>query len=394
MKGAGAAMGIVLGLAAACGVLAVHARCTKSVTVRPPPLTAQGSIVGDDRGPLQEVLMHYVPELEGLFADAYRDFLGTLPSETHLIMVMRNGTRERFESFARRIDPSGALLARTRVLEIDVPLGLWSKDRALVLSPSAENAAAKTKLLVPPRPRPGESSRAADWDIVPAVAAQLPKFEMKQLPLAFDAGDFAVSGPRIVFDANLFARNRSRGYRSAEELRSRLTSLVSRDAVMLGREPGDVPRHHMSMYMALLGNGMALVGDPQAGARIVGRDYVPGEGSAETGAPLRADFSDETTSRFERAATDLTAAGFRVTRIPTVAFDDKTYFAYTNGIYETRAGTNVAWVPQFGERALDDAARAVYEQLGFRVIPVFVRALYTQHGTIGCLVNVLARGPA
>jgi hypothetical protein len=42
--------------------------------------------------------------------------------------------------------------------------------------------------------------------------------------------------------------------------------------------------------------------------------------------------------------------------------------------------------------ALDQAAREVYERLGWTVIPVSVRDVYTQHGTIGCLVNVLSRG--
>jgi hypothetical protein len=196
---------------------------------------------------------------------------------------------------------------------------------------------------------------------------------------------------RVLFDVNLFARNRSRGFRSAEELRDRMKSILGRDVVMLGKEPGDVPRHHMSMYMALLDGGVALVGDPEAGARLVGRGYVPGESSPESGEPLRADFSHETTARFDRAAAELDAAGFRVVRIPTVPFDDKTYFAYTNGVYETRAGRRVAWVPQFGATELDAAAREVYARLDYHVIPVSVRGVYAQHGTIGCLVNVLSR---
>jgi hypothetical protein len=40
---------------------------------------------------------------------------------------------------------------------------------------------------------------------------------------------------------------------------------------------------------------------------------------------------------------------------------------------------------------LDTAARTVYEQLGYEVRPVAVRRLFTSHGTIGCVVNVLAR---
>jgi hypothetical protein len=74
-----------------------------------------------------------------------------------------------------------------------------------------------------------------------------------------------------------------------------------------------------------------------------------------------------------------------------VAFLDKTYMAYTNGVYETRGGARVAWMPTFDLPELDARARAVYESLGWTVKPVRARGLYPFHGTIGCLVNVLAR---
>jgi hypothetical protein len=341
-------------------------------------------------------LMHYVPEVEPSFHDAYRDFLLSLAPETRVLFVVRRQDRARLDAFLAALDGGvgGGLVRRVRVVEIGRPLGIWSKDRALVLGPAGSGEArAKIELVIPPRTRPGEGSRPADWDIVPAVAAVLPaELVVRQLPIAFDAGDFAITRSRVVFDVNLFARNRARGFRSAGELRERTRTLLGRDVLMLGTEPGDVPRHHMSMYMALLDGNVALVGDPNAGARLVGRDYAPGETSPETGELLRADFSATTKTRFERAAADLAAAGFRVVRIPTVPFDDKTYFAYTNGIYETRGGRRTAWMPSFGVPAIDDAARAVYEGLGWNVIPVSVRSLYASHGTIGCVVNVLARG--
>lgn len=393
------AIGVLVGVFCALVVLFAlervrRANAREAALARPRPLTVSGAVVADDAGPLHEILMHYVPELEPTFVAAYTDFLGSLPPETRVVFVARRGSRARLDAFLARIDPNGMLASRTRFVEIDAALGIWSKDRALVLEPRASGAAGvlKTELLVPPRPKLGEGSRPGDWEIIPAVAASMPeRFEVKQLPIAFDAGDFAIAGSRVLFDVNLFMRNRSRGYRTPLELRDRMRSLIGRDVVMLGKEPGDVPRHHMSMYMAVLDGTTALVGDPEAGARIVGRDYAPGEASPETGEPLRADFSRETIARFDHAAADLAAAGFRVVRIPTVPFDDKTYFAYTNGVYETRAGRRTAWVPQLGVRALDDAAREVYERLGWSVKPVSVRSLYAQHGTIGCLVNVLSR---
>jgi hypothetical protein len=385
----GAASGIVLAL-----MLLLRSgghRRAESAPGPAPSATLTSAAVADDAGPLREVLMHYVPELEPSFHDTYRDFLLSLAPETRVLFVVRRQDRARLDAFLAALDGTGGLSHRVRVVEIGRPLGIWSKDRALVLG--SAGAGAKIELVIPPRTRAGEGSRPADWDIVPAVAAALPdELVVRQLPIAFDAGDFAITRSRVVFDVNLFARNRARGFRSPDELRERMKTLLARDVLMLGTEPGDVPRHHMSMYMALLDGNVALVGDPEAGTRLVGRDYVPGEKSPETGELLRADSSPATSARFERAAGDLAAAGFRVVRIPTIAFDDKTYFAYTNGIYETRAGRRTAWVPTFGVPAIDEAARAVYEGLGWNVIPVSVRSLYASHGTLGCVVNVLARG--
>ena len=383
-------IGFVLGLLCSVAVVLArgHAAAPVARAAAPARPVLSGRVVSDAAGPLREILMHYVAELEPTFRATYRDFLLTLPTETRVLFVVRRQDRARLDAFLEALD----LTKRTRVVEISTPLGIWSKDRALVLSALAGSDGTK-ELVIPPRTRAGEGSRPGDWDIVPALAAALPnELTLRQLPVAFDAGDFAVAGDRVFLDVNLFARNRARGFRSPAELRERMRTLLGREVVMLGTEPGDVPRHHMSMYMALLDGGIALVGDPEAGARLVGTTFVASQTNAETGAPLVAEFSRETIARFDRAAADLAAAGLRVVRIPTVPFDDKTYFAYTNGVYETRGARKTAWVPRFDVPAIDLAAANVYEQLGFRVVPVAVRDVYPQHGTIGCLVNVLSRG--
>jgi hypothetical protein len=289
-----------------------------------------------------------------------------------------------------RIDPSGALAARTRVVEVQGPISVWSKDRALVMAPDAQ--ATRTGLVIPVPPDARWKERANDWRTLQQVAEAMPdRFYVRQLPLEFDAGDFDVAGGQVLVDDNLVAKNRARGVGDVTQLRKLLEGMLARPVSVLGTADGDVPRHHMSMYMAALDGHVALVGDPRAGRDVVGEAYAPGEVDPDTGEPLRADFSDATIARFDRAAADLAAAGWRVARIPEVPFLDKTYMAYTNGVYETRDGAKVAWMPVFGIDELDARARAVYEGLGWKVRPVRARAMYALHGTIGCLVNVLAR---
>lgn len=383
-----AALALVAGVAVALACVAGAARWSPR-EARPTSAAAGRALVADDAGPLAEVMLHWLPEEEEAILPTYRDFLATLPRGVRVTFVIPTGREAALRAFLRRAAPAVADAARA--VEVDVPLGIWSRDRALALG--GADGDPRPTLLVPPRPRAGEGSRARDWDIVPAVARAAPdRYRIRALPFAFDGGDFAVAGDRVVVDVNLFGRNKGRGARSPEELRARVSAALERPVVMLGEAEGDVPRHHMGMYMAPVGGGVVLVGDPEAGARVVGDGFAPGERSPETGEPLRADASPEVVARFARAARDLEAAGFRVVRVPTVAFDDRTYFAYTNAVYETREGRRTAWMPTYGVPALDDAARAVHESLGFRVHPVPVRAVYHRHGTLGCLVNVVARG--
>jgi hypothetical protein len=85
-----------------------------------------------------------------------------------------------------------------------------------------------------------------------------------------------------------------------------------------------------------------------------------------------------------------------------VPIDDKTYVTYTNGIYETRNGRKIAYVPQYAQidgpgepkvAAMDAAALETYRRLGWEVRPIHVRDAYRFHGTVGCLANVLERRP-
>ena len=383
------ALAAFAGAAAVVFAIGVEAKHEAHAAPAPPP---QVKVVSDDALALREVLVHYVPNEEESFAPTYRDFLATLPASTHLVVVHPAGASAAASRFIDSVSPT--LSGRTRMVEIATPMGIWSKDRALVLADDSPI----TTFLIPPRPRAGESGRPFDWDIIPAVAKAMPsRFAVKQLPIAFDAGDFAVAGNRVLFDDNLWTRNKARGYVSQKAFRERMKQIVGRDVVMLGADDGDVPRHHMSMYMAPLDGNTVLVGDPAAGARIVGPNFQPGEKSKETEQLLEADVSVATIARFDRAAADLKLAGFKVVRIPTIAYDDKTYFAYTNGVYETRNGKRVVWMPTFATgddplvADLDSSARAVYESLGYEVKPVTVRKLFTSHGTIGCVVNVLSR---
>jgi hypothetical protein len=115
-------------------------------------------------------------------------------------------------------------------------------------------------------------------------------------------------------------------------------------------------------------------------------------------------------ARFDRVANDLAARGFLVTRIPVVVLPGAgSYVTYTNALFDQpppslrecctpggcracdRDDSAIVYLPTYGIPALDNAAEDAYISLGYRVIPIDVSSIYRMNGSLGCLVNVMAR---
>ena len=255
-----------------------------------------------------------------------------------------------------------------------------------------DSASGRARLIIPAEPTEAWKERHNDWLSVSQVVKRYPgQFELDTSPFDFDAGDLAVGRGLVIVDSNLWEKNRRRGFDTIEQLAARLGEYLQMQVVALGRNPGDTPRHHLSMYMTPLTKNQVLVGDPLAARALVGEGFKPGESSIESGESLIADFSPVMAARFQRTKDELIAHGFEVTSIVNVPFDDKTYFAYTNGVFEVRQGRRIAYVPAYDVPSLDESAHAAYRKLGWQVVPIHVRSLFPYHGTIGCVVNVLGR---
>ncbi|MBN2195929.1 MAG: agmatine deiminase family protein [Polyangiaceae bacterium] len=383
-------LGVLIGVVIAAGLLMLYGRLGPARD----PVRLPGTVLPEADGRIAEVAMHWTPEMDALMAETYADFLRALPTDVRVTMIVASGMPEPARTaLARRldaIDPSGALEQRVHLVESAGPITTWSKDRALVATPRAPREPAW--LIAPLEPRRNWAKRHNDWKTVQAIAdASDGKYRAHVAPFAFDAGDFAVQSGRLIVDSNLIEKNRRLGATTPAALKDQLAAWFHAPVIVLGERPGDTPKHHLAMYMTPLQERLMLVGDPAAAQALVGADFAPGEVSVETETPLRADFSPRTRARFERVAADLAALGYRVERIPNVPFDDKTYLSYTNAVFDVRDGKRFVFMPVYDLPTLDEAAKATYEKLGWEVRPVRVRKVYPHHGTIGCLVNVLAR---
>jgi N-dimethylarginine dimethylaminohydrolase len=212
-----------------------------------------------------------------------------------------------------------------------------------------------------------------------AVARTIYQDEARVAEIVFEGGDLAASKSFVFADANLVTHNLGHGDASRAHLQSALQRTFSQEIIWLGDEPGDVPEHHIMMYMVPLDDHRALVGDPR-----LGRELAP---------TVAADADVERhAARFDRVARELVDRGFTVTRVPVVVLPGAgSYVTYTNAVFDRDASGPVVYLPTYRVPVLDERATKTYESLGYRVVPIDVSTIYKLNGSLGCLVNVMAR---
>lgn len=349
--------------------------------------------VAEFAGAIDAVWMQFSADTEAIVGDAQADFLRALAPEAKVVVTV-GGPAEAaaFGQFAA----ARGLTRSVQIVPVPGPVSPWTRDRALFV----RNAADGLRLLVPPDPDPEWARRFNDQRAVPLLAAALGNAKTAELPLAFDGGDLMLTGEAVFFGSNLWWQNRGRGYARPQDLAASLAKWTGKPAYALGDQDGDVPRYHLAMYAAVLDGKRALVGDPKLARAIAGPNFAPGDAAVETGDALLADDSTETQAQFDRAAADLQRLGWQVSRLPVVAFDERTYMTWTNAVAETRAGNRTVYLPVYARQTddaasplgrLDRAGAAAWQALGYAIKPIRVAGVWPHHGTIGCLVGVLAR---
>jgi len=346
---------------------------------------APARLLSDADGALAELLVHYTPEAAGYVLPCYADFFRALPPEVRVRVACPD--REAFAGFLKAMKKSGVPAPeRFRPLVMGAPITPWAKDRFVVQASATKGAPAV--ILVPPRPEETSRARRNDWWVSWYLGRRYAgRYTVRRARMLFDGGDLAASEDVVFADANLLAKNVGALFRSREEFIAYLAAETGKRVVLLGEAPGDVPEHHIGMYLAPLGRKTVAVGDAGLAAKLLreaGREGLLTE--------LGADLSPERVARFANPARLLEEQGFRVVRLPLLPLSTpKVFVTYTNLVMERREGRGIVYLPVYGIDVLDAAARSTFEAEGFEVRPVDVSAVYACRGSLRCLVNVLAR---
>jgi hypothetical protein len=326
----------------------------------------------DPSGALERIAIHYTPAMDDRVLPVWRRLFRVLPPAVRVTVAVERESD--FVAFEQHMRAAGVTrLERFEPAIVNQPITTWSRDRMAALE-------APAGVLAPPRVTTSSGRRAGDWEAPFAIARQVYGTKPHIADVVFEGGDLAASRTHVFADANLLGRNLGRVDATRSRIEASLEQTFAQEIVFLGNEPGDIPEHHIMMYMMPLDENVVLVGDPR-----LGRELAP---------DVVADL-DHTghIRRFDRVATLLAARGFTVERIPVVVLPGSgSYVTYTNALFDRDVAGPLVYLPTYGIPELDDAATEQYQALGFRVVPIDVSTIYRLNGSLGCLVNVMARG--
>jgi len=227
------------------------------------------------------------------------------------------------------------------------------------------------------------SARGNDERIPELLYERLPGIEREVLPFNFEGGDLLSDEEHVFVAANFLSRNEPLCSQNREKLLERIGMCFGRKVVSIGTEAGDVPDHHIGMYLTPLGSNVVAAADPDLGLQILGR-------VSETIADVETD--PKRYVPFSNVIEHLQDRGFTVVRVPMVLTKTpRVYMTYNNAVCERVGGSRRIYMPAYGIPELDLAATAVFESRGWEVHPIRVEKVFRCTGSLRCLVGVLRR---
>lgn len=330
-------------------------------------------VAEDASAPLRRIAIHYAPAADRVALGVWKQLFAVLPARVEVFVEVAR--QADFDRLLRLLAPSNP--ERFHAVIVGAAITTWSRDRYAALVDDGGDGS----ILAPPRVETPFVSRAGDARSPGAISNALYERDPRIANIVFEGGDLAAT-PRWVFaDVNLAARNLGRAEADRAAIERELHGRLGQELVWLGDAVGDVPRHHIMMYMVPLDDTTIAVGDVRAGVALLGAT------------PLPLDDIDVEAARFDRAASLLAARGFHVVRVPVlVRAGAGSYVTYTNALFDRDGDRRVVYLPTYSLPALDQAAQRFYEAQGFVVHPIDVTPIYGLNGSLGCLVNVLSRG--
>jgi hypothetical protein len=366
--------GVVIGLALGIVILNLA-----SDGRRQPPTA--GAILSECDGHFRELVIQYEPSAREIVSRPYADFLGAIEGDVTVYVVCPS--RAAYDELAAFVGP---VRCQLRPIIVNHPMTTWSRDRWVALAPALPNGI--TTLLHQPEEASAAiwPARAGDEKISDDIANALPSSAFARCAnFYFDGGDFLADNETVFVAPRVLLRNIQNTEFNKDAFLQDVSLALKRRVVLFD----EAPDHHAAMFMASVGNKTVLVGDPK-----LGRSLLPTSIPADfPELPDGPDFTTQTQHLFDAVANQCAQAGYRVVRIPTIpAADGRSFLTYANCLIDQQGSRRIVYLPFYrGATSLNNAARKVWENLGYEIRPVDCTTTYLEFGCVHCLVNVLKR---
>lgn len=370
------------------------------------------AIIADTGGPVTDILIHYLPDLDDDLAPMYRSLFEALPAGIRIAVLCPSdrGVAQFADRWRRAASTRNRVV---RIFNADRELTLWSRDRIIARwqGPGGQPAAAFVPASFPDyEPEKHNEIRLATFlrqsRVVPRVVTGA---------LYLEGGNVVANQRHVFVGANIICDNET-GYHSARVIESQLVRVTGRPTVLVGDAGGQVPWCHVDMYLTPIDDRRVLVAsealaravtsttlwqslidDPREPFRIDnenGSEHAPDhrEDIDCTRQPALDDESCAIEERLDAVADLLRSLGYEVIRTPAIANQDGEWMiTYNNVLMEHRDGRRHVYMPIYHLPQLDRLALETYRSLGFVVHEVDVSRLFDLGGALRCMVNVTGR---
>jgi N-dimethylarginine dimethylaminohydrolase len=360
---------------------------------QPPLPFGAEEIVGDDGGPIAEIVLQYSAHSEPELGPVYTDLFRRLQPGVRILVCC--STQDCQDQFVSKWGPIAVAAGReVHVANVNRPLSVWARDRRIARQqPNGIPAAC----FVPTAHVNYDDEKHNDI-LLPTLlwsTGLVPRVSVTAFHLE---GGNVVSNRRHVFvGGNVIAENKHR-FSSEGHAIEELQRIFHREPLLLKGDAGQIPWCHTDMYITPLSERRVLVASPAAGLGALGERSFRLTTDEEDEDPWQCDdTSPGSTAQkcFDAVAEEIRDRGYEVVRMPAlVNVDEDWMVTYNNVLLEEYGDRRVVYMPVYGIPQLDDLAETLYTELGYEVRRIDVSSIFHLGGAVRCLVNVTQRLPA
>ena len=326
-------------------------------------------------------VIHFDGSLDAITLEAHSALLKSIGSRAQVLVVVSDRAQESL--FLDLLDPAPRLRARLRFAHTHYGISIWARDRYVV----TERRGVRTVLL--PDARSVRMDRRGDLEFARRSLSLDANARLLPTQLAFEGGDLVMGREIALIGAGTIRDNQQRWRGDLDAVVDEFEYLLERRVIVLGEDQSRRPHDHADMYVHLLDDRTALVGDPLLAVKLWQAMHERAADRYQLGALgwPREEVQRDAARLYEPIVEELRSEGLRVIRVPALHAD--ALFSWTNAVTETRAGVRHAYVPCYGLPSLDAAAHRVWRGAGFKVHPIAARAAALEGGAVRCLTNVV-----